>query len=179
MVLFELDPVSIIESIVFFIIIPVLFTTIFVIIGWIGLDKFIPPVARVIPVIFAVIVSALTPLLWPEVGLVVILLITAGILTSFTLINEFFDKKHHLRVLFMCVVLVYAVREVLTAAMASFGLEVSPVIPYIISVSSSNAVFGILVSLALYTGAVIVSIIVLRGIYPVARAAGRPGDTRG
>ncbi|MBN1432354.1 MAG: hypothetical protein JW931_06235 [Methanomicrobiaceae archaeon] len=173
MILFELDTVSIIASVIFLIIIPVLLTTFFAIIGWIVLDKFIPQVACVLPVIFAVVVSLLAPFLSSVVPLVVILLITAGILTSFNLLNGFFDKKHHYRVIFMCIVLVYLVRAVLTSAMASFGLEVSPVIPYIISVSSSNAVFAILVSLTLYIGAVIVSMIVLRGIYPVARTAGR------
>ncbi len=177
MIIPGLDSNPAIESLIFLIIIPLLLTTIAAFIGWRIIDLFIPRVARILPVLFAVIVSALTPFLWEAVPLVVILLITAGILTSFTLINNFFDRKHHFRILFMCVVFVYAVRVFLTVAMESLGIEISPVIPYIISISSSNAVFGILVSLALYTGAVIVSMIVLRGIYPVARAAGRPAGS--
>ncbi len=112
---------------------------------------------RLVPVVIGLLLAVLAPVVGPFLLPIDAVILAVGVLTPFMAVEGYFPERHRYKILLSCSVVAVSGRLLYGFATAFGGGTGSPVFQVLGSLSSSDAGFLIMNSVALYLEMVIIS----------------------
>ncbi|TAJ44807.1 hypothetical protein [Methanofollis fontis] len=125
-----------------------------------ALIKVRPAAGRGVPIMIGLVLSAMAPVVSPVSLPVSIVIMAMGVLTPFMLVERYYPERHRYTVLLIGSVVAGSIRLIMGFAMLSGGGDGSPIFHLLTSMTSSDAGFLIMNSVALYLEMVIGSALI-------------------